>query len=293
MVVLGLVLAAGIVATLWWGGTRYRPWTPEPDGDPDHPSVRTATLRVLRGTGIGLVGGFWAGALVTGPAIRLVMRLLAVTGDDAAQGRTTEADEVVGVISVDGTIGLIIFGGLFAGLLSGFVYAAVRPWLPAGRLGGVVFGALHLLIAATRIDPLRPANPDFDIVGPGWLSVATFGAACLLHGMAVAAIANRYSQTMPPPVPDRVGWLKAIVPLALPLLVALPAVVFMAPVLLVMALIVLLSQIRPVVRFGRSRRALVAGWVVLGIVAVALLPFTLADLGDIIVRDGTAVSDGR
>ena len=87
MVVLGLVLAAGIMVTLWWGGTAYRAWTPSPDGGPDRPSVRTASLRVLRGTAVAIVGGFWAGALVTGPAIRLIMRLLAVTGDEALLAR--------------------------------------------------------------------------------------------------------------------------------------------------------------------------------------------------------------
>jgi hypothetical protein len=298
MVVLGVILVVGIGLTLWWGGTRYRPWTPEPKAEPDPPdppdapeadsetpSLQVASIRVLRGTGIGLVGGFWAGALVTGPAIRLIMRLLAVTAGDDAQGRVTEADEVVGVISVDGSIGLIIFGGLFAGLLSGLIYAGIRYWLPAGRLGGIVFGALHLLVAGTRLDPLRPENPDFDIVGPGWLPVATFGAACLLHGMAVAAIANRYSQALPPPVRNRAGWLKAVLPLTLPVLIALPAVVVLAPAILVMTLIVLLSRIRPVVRFARSRGALVAGWVVLAIIAVALLPSTLDDLRDIVVRD--------
>ena len=37
------------------------------------------------------------------------MRLLAVTAGDAAQGRITEADQLVGAISVDGTMGFVIF----------------------------------------------------------------------------------------------------------------------------------------------------------------------------------------
>ncbi|MBW3641611.1 MAG: hypothetical protein KY447_01695, partial [Actinobacteria bacterium] len=93
------------------------------------------------------------------------MRLLAVTAGDAAQGRITEADEVVGTIDFGGTLGLYLFGGVFPGLLSGAVYVVFRPLLPSGGLGGVVFGLLHLVIAATRVDPLRPENPDFDIVG--------------------------------------------------------------------------------------------------------------------------------
>ena len=121
-------------------------------------------------------------------------------------------DAVIGEINLDGTIGLVVFGGILPGLLSGVIYVAIRPWLPRGRLGGLAFGALHLVLAATRLDPLRPDNPDFNIVGPGWLSVLTFGAACLLHGMAVAALVSRYSQEFPPRAATREARLKAIVP---------------------------------------------------------------------------------
>jgi hypothetical protein len=109
--------------------------------------VRITVLRHLRGVAIALVGGFWAGALVTGPAVRLIMRLLAVTAGDDAQGMITEAVEVVGRIEFDGTIGLYLFGGVLPGLLSGGIYMVIRRWLPAGRIGSVVFGALHLVVA--------------------------------------------------------------------------------------------------------------------------------------------------
>ena len=141
------------------------------------------------------------------------MRLLAVTAGDEAEGRLTEAEEVIGSIDVGGTIGLIVFGGILPGLLSGAIYVVFRRWLPSGRLGGVVFGALHLVIAATRIDPLRPDNPDFDILGPGWLAVAAFGLASVVHGMAVVAIANRYSHHFPPAASTPAERARAFVPL--------------------------------------------------------------------------------
>ncbi len=184
-----------------------------------------------------------------------------------------------------------LFGGILPGLLSGALYVVFRRWLPSGRLGGLAFGALHLVVAATRVDPLRPDNPDFDIVGPGWLSVATFALAAILHGMAVVAIANRYSTRLPPPRPaTRAGRVRAIGPLVLPALILVPGAFLL--ILLTIGLVVTLagSQVGPLVRAVRSRAALVAGRLALAAVAVLLLPGTVVGLRDVIVRDTPAVA---
>jgi hypothetical protein len=303
MAVTGLVLLGGITLTLLWGGTRYETWEPTLDdadrtsrsSAPDpRPSIQTSVLRYLRGVAIALVGGFWAGALVTGPFVRLIMRLLAETAGEDAQGRLTDADEVVGSIDLDGTIGLVVFGGILPGLLSGAIYVVFRRWLPSGRLGGVVFGALHLVVAATRIDPLRPDNPDFDLLGPGWLAVAAFGLASIVHGMAVVAIANRYSQAFPPASNARVERARAFVPLGLAVLVLIPALPFMLLILVVgLAITVTASRIEPILRFVRGRGALVAGRIAVVLVAVVLLPGTIADVHDVMVRDDDAAVSHR
>ena len=206
MLAAAVLLLVGLTLTIRWCRTAYRPWgSAAPHADSaeeiaEEPtsatpsSLQLTTLRYLRGVAVGLVGGFWAGALVTGPAGRLIMRLLAVTAGEDAQGKITEAEEVVGRIDLAGSLALYILGGILPGLLNGVIYVVIRRWLPGGILGGMTFGALHLVLAATRVDPLRPDNPDFDIVGPGWLAVATFGLAAIVHGMAVAAIANRYTR---------------------------------------------------------------------------------------------------
>ena len=292
MTAMGVLLVVGVVVTLSWGGMAYRQWEPGSDDRSDRSdrsatddapvSVRITVLRYLRGVAVALVGGFWAGALVTGPAVRLIMRLLAVTAGDDAQGRITEADEVVGRIELDGTIGLYVFGGILPGLLSGAIYVLIRRWLPAGRLGGVVFGALHLVVAATRIDPLRPDNPDFDLVGPGWLSVTTFGLTCLAHGMAVVAIANRYSSALPPAVNSRPAWIRVLLPLAIP---AVFVVVPLVAGALVLGLVVTIAVSRfvPAVSAANSRGALVAGRIAACVVIVALVPSMILDLRDVIV----------
>jgi hypothetical protein len=298
MTVSGFVLLVGVTLTLWWGGRSYETWEPREDDAASRgaqlslhdggPSVRTSLLRYLRGVAIALVGGFWAGALVTGPAVRLIMRLLAVTAGDDAQGRLTEADEVVGSINLDGTIALFIFGGLLPGLLSGAIYVVFRRWLPSGRLGGVVFGVLHLVVAATRFDPLRPDNPDFDLVGPGWLAVATFGMASIFHGMAVVAIANRYTHSFPPEATSRAARVRAVLPLILPALLLIPFFIVLLNIAAGLAIYVAASRSGHIVRFARSRGALLAGRVAVGLAVVALLPGAVTDLRDVIVRDDTA-----
>jgi len=289
MLVLGVLLVVGVTVTLRWGSTAYEPWSPGAvtvtvtDPTP-RPPLRSVTLGYLRGVAVALVGGFWAGALVTGPAVRLIMRLLAATAGAGAQGLLTEAEEVVGKIDLGGTIGLYLFGGILPGLLSGGLYLVVRRWLPSGRLGGVAFGALHLVVAATRIDPLRPGNPDFDLVGPGWLAVLTFSLAAIFHGMAVVAIANRFSTRFPPAAASQASRVGAVLPLVLPALILVPGVVLVVPIAIGLAVTLVASQVTPVVRALRGRAAVVAGRVALTALAVALLPGTVVDLGQVIVR---------
>jgi hypothetical protein len=295
MMVMGVLLIVGITLTLLWANTEYETWEPtEPSGPPTNgqaqapfsrPGLRLVALRYVRGVAIALVGGFWAGALVTGPAVRLIMRLLAVTAGDAAQGRITEADEVVGKINLDGTIGLYLFGGILPGLLSGAIYVVVRRWLPGGVLRGITFGALHLVFAATRIDPLRPGNPDFDLVGPGWLSVLTFGLAAIFHGMAVVAIANRYSHAIPTDATSRAKRLRAILPVIPPSLLLVPGFSLLLPLAIGLLLTLVGSQIGAVMRALRSRTALLVGRIALSVLVLATLPNTLNDLRDVVVRD--------
>lgn len=208
-----------------------------------------------------------------------------MTAGDDAQGRITEADEVVGRIDLGGTLGLYIFAGILPGLLSGAIYLLIRHWLPSGRVGGIAFGALHLVVAATRIDPLRPDNPDFDLVGPGWLSVATFGLASILHGMAVVAIANRYSNGFPPRTAASGERVRVLPPLIPPVLLLIPGAALLVPLGLGLAITVAATRSRRVTRALSSNATLVTGRVVLSAVTIILLPGTLISVRDVVVRD--------
>jgi len=278
---LGVLLLVGVVLTVRWNGARYLP-----AGPPADDSLRLVATRYARGVAIALVGGFWAGALVTGPSVRLIMRLLAVTAGDSAQGRLTEAEEVVGQVDLDGTIGLYVFGGLLPALVSGLLYVLVRRWLPAGRWTGATFGVLHLLVAATRIDPLRPDNPDFDLVGPGWLSVTTFGLLAVVHGMTVVAIANRYSAALSPGADRR----RLAVPLVVPAAFVVLTIMVPAGLLVGLGVALVVSRVGPVVDALRSHRVTVLGRVAVAGLALALLPGAVTDLRDVVMRDDAAAS---
>ena len=98
---------------------------------------------------------------------RLMMRLLAATSLDSVQGRLTEAEENVGVVTVDGTIGFVLFVGLFGGLVSLGMFVLLRRWLPersvtaglfAAGIGSGIFGRSSGLV--------NPDNPDFVILSP-------------------------------------------------------------------------------------------------------------------------------
>jgi hypothetical protein len=52
-----------------------------------------------------------------------------------------------------------VFTGLFFGPVSAAAYLLLRRWLPAGRAGGLAFGTLLLVVAGTRLEPLRRSTP--------------------------------------------------------------------------------------------------------------------------------------
>jgi hypothetical protein len=170
---MALVLA-GVVVVAWGGET----------GSPD------GSGGLLRRAGVALAAGLVAGLIGAGAGGRLVMRLLALTSPEA-EGGFTEAGEVVGEITVGGTLGFILFSGLPAGVLSGALYALL---LPRGRVAGAALGALLLVLAGTRIDPLRPDSVDFALLDPAWLAVLAFAVVGIFHGMVLTAVAARMSR---------------------------------------------------------------------------------------------------
>jgi hypothetical protein len=145
--------------------------------------------------------------------------------------------------------------------------------LPAGRAGGLAFGALLLVVASTRLEPLRRGNPDFDLVGPGWVSLVAFTVLVVFHGMLVAALAGRLSRAVPL-LAARPGAIAVHAPL---LLLVLPGPSMALVLIIVGVLVVLVSRIPTVVAAWHDRRLLVLGRVTLALITLVALPgFTMA-----------------
>jgi len=279
------LVVAGLAAVAGWGGLAVEPppasagasgQAARPTGPLVGPLVGLVVRRYLWYLTVAVIAGVGAGVLAAGAGGRLVMRLLAVTAGTAAQGQITEADQIVGRITSDGTVGFIVFTGLFFGLASGLGYLLVHRVLPAGRVGGLVYGALLLVVAGTRLEPLRANNPDFDLVGPSWLAVVAFSVLVVVHGMLVAALAGRVSRMAP-----LLDWRPGAIAAHAPLVLLAPAVPVLVLLVGVGALVVAVTQSPRAVAAWQAGLLVVAGRVALVVVALVAAPGFVAAVADI------------
>jgi hypothetical protein len=145
---------------------------------------------LVREVAAGSLSGVVVGIIVGGLGSRLVMRLSAIAAGSGVQGVTTSNGNRVGEITLGGTFGLILFGGVFAGLFGGLLYTSLRPWLaPFGRWRGLIFGLGVLGLAGSLI--LDGANSDFVVLRPPLLNIAMFAALFPIFGVALAPVFDR------------------------------------------------------------------------------------------------------
>jgi hypothetical protein len=288
VIICSVLTLAGLVLIVAWGGLDLRSPAPAGPSEPLPPAqnseadslrsrARRALARYAWWATVVTVAGAASGVLMAGAGGRIVMRVLALTSP-LADGRVTEAQATVGRITPEGTLALLLFGALPGAFLSAILFALIHRWLPRGRLGGAVFGVVLVLLFATTLDPLRADNIDFDIVGPGWLSVVLLSALVILHGMLVAAIAGWYSRRLP--TNPRRAW-----PVYSPLLAAvlyIPAGIALA----VGAVLALLgAAVAPAIaRWWASPAATRTGRTVLAILVVLMIPGFAGAVASILSR---------
>jgi len=160
-------------------------------------SVWSSAAAVLRAAAVGSISGLIAGVIAGGIGGRVAMRIVALTAGSADQGALTDAGERVGIISTEGTLGLIIFTGVFAGLFGGMVYAVMRPWIAAaGPWKGLAFGII--LLATLGWSVIERDNFDFHRFGYAPLNIAMFAALFLLFGLLVAPLYDFFDERLQP-----------------------------------------------------------------------------------------------
>ena len=186
------------------------------------PSIARTLGVLVSGNLAGLIAGLVAG----GVGSRLAMRILALTSPDA-QGAITEAGEVVGEITLGGTLFLLVAGAAL-GMAGGLAYVALRRWLPS-RGVGLVFGLLMLAVSGRLL--VDPDNIDFAILDPAWLGITMFAALPVLYGLLIVPLQSRLEPTFTkarPGVATTLLLVAGLAPLAIGGPVALVLVILIA-----------------------------------------------------------------
>jgi hypothetical protein len=177
-------------------------------------------LSVTAGRSAGMVAGAClAGVLTIGAGGRLMMRVIAITSPTEAQGRRTDADEIVGEVSVGGSLFLVVGLGIGAAVVGLGLYVVLRRWLPersvvAGLVGVAMGGGL----AVRPSGLLASDNPDFTFVRPVTLAVALSLVTLVLFGATFGVLVDHLAPRWPRP-----GWSPRGVASVLPFAVLLPA----------------------------------------------------------------------
>lgn len=271
-----VLAAAGVAAIGVWGGLSIVSPAATVGG-----TVGAAVHRFLWWANLVVCAGLIAGVLAAGAGGRLIMRLLAATSPDA-RGLLTEADETVGKITLDGTLGFLVFGALPAAMVAAFLFAVIFRWLPRGRLNGLAFGLLLLIVASTRLEPLRANNPDFRLLGPAWLAAGSFALLVLADGLLTAAFMGWYSRRLPLPGRGRRLWYY-LAPVVLLLLVAVIGVPILVLIAVGAGVVAIAARVAP--EFGRwwsARRMTMVGRTLLGVASLLAMPGFVTAINDIV-----------
>lgn len=152
---------------------------------------------VLREIARGGLAGLAAGLLIGGVGGRIVMSIAAVLNPDAT-GLFTENGEVVGRFTLQGTLALIVFGGLSASALGAVVWVVVSPWVPGTGARRALL-TMPIAIALGSFILIESTNPDFLILTPRTVILALLVVLVALNGAAIAWLDGLLERRLPHP----------------------------------------------------------------------------------------------
>jgi hypothetical protein len=160
--------------------------------------ARVAAINeVLRDIARGGLAGLLVGVVLAGIGGRLVMRLAALVVPEAT-GRLTENGNVIGSITLGGTLGLVMFIGLVFGVVAGSLWVVLRPWLPAGRWQRALLATVLALALGARGLIVRD-NPDFAVLGRHPVVVGSLVVLVALFGPGLVLAETWLERRLPHP----------------------------------------------------------------------------------------------
>lgn len=168
------------------------------------PTVETADVRPslgrlaepMRDIARGGLAGLLTGLLVAGVGGRIVMRAGALLVPQAT-GRFTENGNRVGDITLSGTLGLVIAGGLFFGLAGATIWVVVSPWLPGGARRRALL-SMPVAVALSAIVLVQASNPDFRVLRHDVATVALLLILVAIAGLAISLLDGWLDRRLPP-----------------------------------------------------------------------------------------------
>jgi hypothetical protein len=123
------------------------------------------------------------------------MRLSALI-DPGARGLLTENENVVGEITLGGSLGLVLFIGVVGGIALGVVWVLVREWLPSQLwLRAPLAAVLAVLTGGFFV--ISSENRDFEILEPASANVALFALTIGLAGAATVVLDRAVTPWLP------------------------------------------------------------------------------------------------
>jgi hypothetical protein len=149
----------------------------------------------LRRTAIAAVASGVAGVLVGGLGSRLVMRIAAIAAPEA-RGLLTENGNVIGEVTLAGTIALLVVGGIGSAIVGAGAIVIFDPWLPRRTVArGLVLGGFLLAFGGSIV--IDAANPDFVVLGHRMLTVVLFAALFPAFGLVASGAAAWLDRRIP------------------------------------------------------------------------------------------------
>ncbi len=164
-----------------------------------------AAALVVRALGVAVVAGMAVGLVVGGIGGRIAMRVSGYLYEREHPGTPTlteSSGQLVGNITLSGTLQLIAEMALFTGISAGFVYLLFQPWLPGrGWRKGLVVGTFFLLALGSV--QISSGNVDFRRLGSPLVNVLMFGTLVFVFGFLLAPLNEWMNRRVPEPFSDR------------------------------------------------------------------------------------------